>query len=40
MNKYLCKCVTVTVCDTALFDIFDEHIKDGQRHGMVTFLFF
>jgi hypothetical protein len=39
MTKYLCNCDTVTLCDTALWDIFDGHLKDGQRHGMDTFLF-
>jgi hypothetical protein len=39
MNKYLCNCDTVTLCVTALCDIFDGHLKDGRRHGMDTYLF-
>jgi hypothetical protein len=39
IDKYLCNCETVTLCDTALCDIFDGHLKDGRRHGMDTYLF-
>jgi hypothetical protein len=29
-----------SLCDTELCDIFDGHLKDGQRHGMDTYLLF
>jgi hypothetical protein len=39
MNKFFGNDDTVTLFDTALFEIFDGHLKDGRRHGMDTYLF-
>jgi hypothetical protein len=38
ISKYFCNCDTVTLCDTALCNIFNGHLKNGQRHGMDTYL--
>jgi hypothetical protein len=38
-NEYFCNCDTVTLCDTALCDVFNEHLKDDRRHGMDIYLF-
>jgi hypothetical protein len=34
MKEYFCNFDTVTLCDTALCDIFDRHLINGRRHGM------
>jgi hypothetical protein len=39
LNKYLCSCDTLTLCHTALCDIFVGQLKDGRRHGMDTYFF-